>query len=508
MNRTLEINGRSLRLADVVEVALEGRRAVLSRAAKKNAARARRVLEELIDSGEVIYGVNTGFGKFAEIAIPREDLRTLQRNLVLSHAAGVGAPLPDAVVRAAMLLKANTMASGHSGVRTEVIETLIAMLNAGVHPVIPSKGSVGASGDLAPLAHMTLVLLGAGEARAGGECRPGRQALADAGIEPVELAAKEGLALLNGTQVMTAAGVLALHRAERLYRSADVVGAMSVEALSGNDSPFDARIHAVRGQDGQILVAGNLTRLLKGSEILKQRPLRRVQEAYSLRCMPQVHGAGRDAFRYVRSVLEKEINGVTDNPIVFPEDRDVLSGGNFHGEPLALGLDTLGMAIAGLGAISERRITHLMDASTSDLPGFLSSRQGLDSGFMIAQITAASLVSQNKVLAHPSSVDSVPTSANQEDYVSMGMTSAMKATEIIENTEHILAVELLCAARGIDLRAPLRPAPPLKDAHRAFRTVVSPMEEDRFLAPDIEEAADFIRSGALLDAVPRRIGLA
>ena len=505
MNKPLEINGQTLTLDDVVDVAYTERKVVLSTEAKQRVQHARDVLEDLIDSGEVIYGVNTGFGKFAEIAIPKEDLRTLQKNLVLSHAAGVGDPLPDDVVRAAILLKANTMASGHSGVRPVVIDTLLAMLNAGIHPVVPSKGSVGASGDLAPLAHLTLVALGQGEARVNGVVKDGGKALTEAGMMPLELAAKEGLALLNGTQVMTASGILTLNRSDRLFKNADVIGAMSVEALSGSASPFDSRIHDVRGQEGQKGVAANLIRLLEGSDILRERPMHRVQEAYSLRCMPQVHGAGRDALVYVRSVLEKEINAATDNPLVFADERDVLSGGNFHGEPLALALDTLGTALASLGAISERRITHLMDPSTSDLPGFLAERQGLDSGYMIAQITAASLTSQNKVLAHPASVDSVPTSANQEDYVSMGMTSALKAMEIAENTEHILAIELLCASRGIDIRTPLKPSPPLTEVYQGLRKIVPPMEEDRYLAPDIERAVDFIRSGGLLASVPSQL---
>ncbi len=505
MESVLIIDAKSLTVEDTLAVALDGRKVSLAEEARNRVKKSRMVLEKLIDSGKVMYGVNTGFGRFAEIIIPKQEIKELQQNIVLSHAAGVGEPLPDEIVRAVLLLKANSLASGYSGVRPVVIDTLIKMLNAGIYPIIPSKGSVGASGDLAPLAHMTLAALGLENVRVEGKKISAEKALSKAGIVPLELQAKEGLALLNGTQVMTAVGVLALHQAETLFLSGDIIGAMSVEALSGSLVPFDPRIHAARGQRGQIVVAANMRSLLQDSEILAKRPVSRVQEPYSLRCIPQVHGADRDALAYVRSILEREINGATDNPLIFVEDEEVLSGGNFHGEPLAIALDLLGIAASSLGGISERRIAKLMDTNMSGLPGFLATKQGLNSGFMLAQVTAAALVSENKVLAHPSSVDSIPTSANQEDYVSMGMTAATKALKILDNTEKIMAVELLCSSQGINLRHPLKPSPVLRKVHSSFRKIVPPLNGDRFLAPDIEKAALFIHSKNLIGFLPHDI---
>ncbi len=495
MNTPLIIDGKSLTIDDILSVACYGRKVKVADHAVSHVKQSRKILEKLVADGRIMYGVNTGFGRFAEITIPGSEINELQKNLVLSHAAGVGPLLPETVVRMIMLLKINTLVTGLPGVRIEVVNTLRDMLNAQVHPLIPSQGSVGASGDLAPLAHMVLVLIGKGKAFYRGRAGTGRSIMKRAGIPLLDLQAKEGLSLLNGTQAMTAVGLEALTGALNLFRFADVAGAMTVEALSGSAAPFDARIQKARGQKGQIIVAANLRNLLKGSEILEQRPVKRIQEAYSQRCMPQVHGAGRDAVAYVRSVLENEINGVTDNPLLFFEENEVVSGGNFHGEPLAIALDVLGIAVSSLGAMSERRIAHMMDAVASGLPGFLARKQGIHSGFMIAQITAASLVSENKIYAHPASVDSIPTSANQEDYVSMGMSSANKSLRIIENTRNILAIEMLCAAQGIEYRSPLKPSPSLLAILGAFRKVIPRLEKDRVIAPDIEKAAEWIGSG-------------
>ncbi len=499
--RKVLMDGKSLTLDDLWAAARGEVQAVLTLEAKARVEESRRLIESMIASGAVMYGINTGFGRFAEIGIPTEKLKELQLNLILSHAVGTGPLLEEDAVRAVLLLKANALASGYSGVRPVVIDTLLAMLNAGVLPEIPSRGSVGASGDLAPLAHMTLVMIGRGHVM-GRRRMSGKKALQDAGIPALEPESKEGLALLNGTQVMTAVGAIALEAAIRLYRSADVIGGISLEALSGSLDPFDSRIHEARGHAGQKTSAANLRALLEGSAIIAKRPVRRVQEPYSLRCMPQVHGAGRDVLAYVRSVLETEINGATDNPLVFAGQKKVISGGNFHGEPLALCLDALGMAVSSLAGISERRIAALMDSHASGLPGFLSPGEGIHSGFMIAHVTAAALVSENKVLAHPASVDSIPTSANQEDYVSMGMTSALKALDIVRNAERVLAVELLCAAQGVHLRLPLTPGRAVVSVLAEFHKGVGPLTQDRFLAPDIEEAHAFIRSGRLLEALP------
>jgi histidine ammonia-lyase len=488
----LRIDGHTLTLEAAGKAAEGGFHVVLDREAKKEISRTRRVLERNIESGKVMYGVNTGFGRFADITIPRTRLKQLQRNIVFSHATGTGPPLSDACVRLILLLKANSLASGYSGIRPAVIEYLLALYNHDVLPVIPSKGSVGASGDLAPLAHMALVLLGQGTAKVRGKIISGRRALSAIGLKPLELGPKEGLALLNGTQVMCSVGLLAWLRANHLYRSADVVSALSIEALSGSLNPFDSRIQKARGHAGQKMVAANIRKLLRNSPILRQKPIKRVQEPYSLRCIPQVHGAGRDLLDFVRRILETEINAATDNPLVFGESGAVLSGGNFHGEPLALAMDGLGMAVSGLAGISERRIASMMDSHATGLPGFLAYEEGIHSGFMIAQVQAAALVSENKVLAHPASVDSVPTSANQEDYVSMGMTAALKAMQILENTEKVVAVELLCAAQAVELRG-IEAAPATKALKTAFRQEVKSLGRDRILSPDIEKATAFLK---------------
>ncbi|HHS12519.1 MAG TPA: histidine ammonia-lyase [bacterium] len=501
MSKELIIDGQSLTTELVLDVALGYRRVVLSKAVARELEQSRHVLEKLIEAGKIMYGVNTGFGRFAEINIPADEIKALQMNIVLSHAAGVGEPLPDFVVRAIMLIKANSLASGYSGVRSVVIQSLLNLLNHRIHPMIPSRGSVGASGDLAPLAHMALTLLGEGKVRVGGRVLGSLSVLKKAGLRPLTLEAKEGLALLNGTQAMNGSGILAWARARNCYRSADIIGALSVEGLCGSRIPFDPRIHQARGQKGQIQCAANLYRLLESSSILENPSVNRVQEAYSLRCMPQVHGAGRDVLDYARSVLEIELNAVTDNPLVFSRQQEVLSGGNFHGEPLAYCFDAMGIALSGLSSISERRIAYLMDSHHSGLPGFLATRQGVDSGFMIPQVTAAALASENKGLAHPASVDSIPTSANQEDYVSMGMNAVNKLWQIIHNTETILGVEILAACQAVDCRKPSKPSPLMQKVHEAVRRRINRLGKDRFMAPDMETAADLVRSGTLVDSL-------
>jgi len=506
------IRGEGLTIEDVVRVARHGEAVGLAPAALERIAASRRLVDRFVAEERVIYGITTGFGKFAEVVISRADARRLQKNLIMSHAAGVGDPLPEEAVRAAMLLRVNALAKGFSGVRPETLQLLVAMLNEGVTPVIPEQGSLGASGDLAPLAHMVLVMLGLGEATHRGRRLPGAEALAVAGLQPVELEAKEGLALINGTQIMTAVGALALHDAEVLARTADAVAALTVDALRGIVTAFDPRVQAVRPHPGQKLVAENLRRLLANSTLATQQGELRVQDAYALRCIPQVHGASRDAIGYVRGVVERELNSATDNPLIFPDDEAVISGGNFHGQPVALAMDFLGIAASELANIAERRVERLVNPALSGLPAFLTRSGGLNSGLMIAQYTAAALVSENKVLAHPASVDSIPSSANQEDHVSMGTIAARKALRIVANARNVLAIELLCAAQALDLRpeaaqgARLRPGDGSGALYHRLREVVPALDEDRILHDDIVKAADLIASGAALAAVEAAIG--
>ena len=484
----LVVDGESLTLAAIAEVARRARPVCLARRARERLAAGRRRVEEAVASGEILYGVTTGFGKLADVAISSADARRLQENLIRSHAAGVGPALPVPVVRAMMLLRANALARGYSGVRPELVEMLLAMLNRGVHPVVPSRGSLGASGDLAPLAHLALVLIGRGEAEVAGERLPGAEALARAGLAPLELAPKEGLALINGTQAMTALGSLAVEEGLYLAAVADVAGALTLQALRGIPAAFDPRIHALRPHPGQQAAAAHLRRLLAGSRLVTRPGEVRVQDAYALRCMPQVHGAVRDALTHAATVLVTEANAVTDNPLVFP-DGDVLSGGNFHGEPVALVLDYAAAALAELGNIAERRIERLVNPQLSGLPAFLTRQGGLHSGLMLAQYTAAALVSENKTLAVPASVDSIPSSANQEDHVSMGMISALKLWRVVEHTRYILAIELLCAAQALEFVGPAGLSPATAAAYRAVREAVPPLAGDRELAPDIEALA-------------------
>src|SRR5262245_31341793 len=485
----VEIDGGSLTLEQTAAVA-DGAEVTIAPLAFKRVDRARRFVDDLVAKGEVVYGINTGFGALADVSIPAEKLRELQLNLVRSHACGIGEPLIDRAVRAIMLQRANVLTKGYSGCRMSLIESLVKMLNARVHPLIPSRGSVGASGDLAPLAHLALVVIGEGEADYKGERMPGGEALARAGIEPLTLEAKEGLALLNGTQAMTGVGGLALLAAERLADAAAVSGAIALEALKGTPVAFDHKIQAVRPHPGQMRTARRLRELIEGSAIRESHRDHavdpRVQDAYALRCMPQVHGAVRDALAHARRILEIEINSATDNPLVFVESGEVLSGGNFHGEPIALTLDYAAVAVADLGTISERRVERLVNPDLSGLPAFLTPNAGTNSGMMIAQVVAASLIAENNVLAHPASVTNLPTSGNKEDHVSMGMTSALKVDQVVKNVEMILAIELMCAAQGLDFLRPLKPSPRLAEAYSRVRDLVPTLDRDAPLSGYIE----------------------
>jgi histidine ammonia-lyase len=503
----LTLDGQPLTLAEIEAVSLQNRRVEVAPAARQRVAASRALIEQIVATGQTVYGVNTGFGKLSDVRISDDKLAQLQTNLVRSHAGGVGQPLGEAESRAMLLLRANVLAKGFSGCRIEVLELLVALLNADVHPVIPEKGSVGASGDLAPLAHLALVVIGEGEAFYKGERMPGGEALRRAGLKPVLLAAKEGLALLNGTQAMVAVGGLAVARAQRLARLADVAGAMSLDALMGTPVAFDPRIQQVRPHAGQIAAAAHLTALMQGSEIREshREHCSRVQDAYCLRCMPQVHGAVRGVLAHVASVFETEAGSATDNPLVFPEETsaegqnggDVLSGGNFHGAPLSYALDYAAIAVTDLAGITERRIDRLLNPDINEgLPAFLSPDPGLSSGFMIAQIVSAALINECQVLSHPSSTGSIPTDGGKEDHVSMGMTGALKLRQIVENVERIVAIELMCAAQAIEFRRPLQSSPQLEGVHDATRRVVPRLEQDRVLAGDIDALAGAIRGGA------------
>ncbi|HKF50018.1 MAG TPA: histidine ammonia-lyase [Terracidiphilus sp.] len=500
----LLLDGQPLTLGEIEDVALRGRAVEIAGTARERMATSRALIEQIVAAGQTVYGVNTGFGKLSDVRISDEDLAQLQTNLVRSHSGGVGQPLSEAESRAMLLLRANVLAKGFSGCRVEVAELLTKLLNAGVHPVIPEKGSVGASGDLAPLAHLALVVIGEGEAFYKGERMHGAEALRRAGLKPLQLAAKEGLALLNGTQAMVAVGGLAVARAQRLARLADVAGAMSLDALKGTPVAFDSRIQQARPHAGQIAAAAHLTALLLGSEIRDshRQHCSRVQDAYCLRCMPQVHGAVRDVLAHVGSVLQVEAGSATDNPLVFPgpdseePEHGVLSGGNFHGAPLSYAFDYAAIAVTDLAGITERRIDRLLNPDINEgLPAFLSPDPGLSSGFMMAQIVSAALINECQVLAHPSSTGSIPTDGGKEDHVSMGMTGALKLRQIVENVERIVAIELMCAAQAVEFRRPLKSSPQLEAVHDAIRGIVPRLEQDRVLAADIEALAAAVRSG-------------
>jgi len=505
----LHINGNDLTLEQVREVAVERRPVLLSADAREAVDRARAVVDEIVASNTLAYAITTGVGKLSDVRIAGEQIRELQVNLVRSHAAGVGEPLSVAETRAMMLLRANSLSKGYSGVRGIVIDSLCEMLNRGVTPFVPSQGSVGASGDLAPLAHLALALIGEGECvDAAGARIPSGDALKRAQIKPLVLEAKESISLINGTQGMLAVGTLALLAAETLVDSADVLGGLCCDALKGTDAAFDERIHKARPHNGQMKTAANLRKMLEGSQIREShRECGRVQDAYSLRCIPQVHGAVRDTLAHCREVFEIEANSAVDNPLVFITDArsfkgDVISGGNFHGEPLAFALDFLAIALSALAGISERRIERLVNPALSEgLPPFLAQGAGLNSGFMMPQVTAAALVSENKVLAHPASVDSITTSGNKEDYVSMGMTAAIKLKRIVENTRNVLAIEAMAVAQAIDFLAPLKSSKRGQAAHAAIRSVCPTVEKDRVMYKDFARIAELIASGKVAEVI-------
>jgi histidine ammonia-lyase len=501
----LRINGNSLSFDDLREVVYERRPALLEAEARENVAAARAVVDKLVRENRVAYAITTGVGKLSDVHIPPEQNRRLQLNLIRSHSAGVGEPLSQEETRAMMLLRANSLAKGFSGVRPEVIDLLCEMLNRGVHPVVPSQGSVGASGDLAPLAHLALAMIGEGEVWFENARMPAADAMKKAQIKPLVPEAKEAISLINGTQAMLAVGSLALLTAETLAATADVLGAMTLDALQGTDVAFDERIHAARPHAGQVKVAANMRRLIAGSQIrASHKGCGRVQDAYTLRCIPQVHGAVRDTLDFCRKTFEVELNSAVDNPLVFVRNKDedegdVISGGNFHGQALAMALDYLAIALTALAGISERRIERLVNPALNEgLPPFLAPDAGINSGFMMPQVTAAALASENKVLAHPASADSITTSGNKEDYVSMGMTAAIKLKKVVANTTHVLAIEACAAAQAIDFLAPLKTSPPLQHAHAAIRKVSARIDHDRVFATDFANLAALIRSGGVL----------
>ncbi|GAB1429985.1 histidine ammonia-lyase [Ignavibacteria bacterium] len=502
--QTLILDGNSLTIETLVKAIEIHARISLSDVARGNVRAARAVVDRWVERREIVYGVTTGFGEFANVVIPPEELELLQENLIVSHSAGAGDFLPDDIVRTMMILRVNALAKGHSGIREGTLDTLIAMLNADIIPAVPSQGSVGSSGDLAQLSHIALALIGRGTVLENGKAVPSGEAMRRAGIEPVSLKAKEGLALINGTQMMCAFGALTVAQARNLADTADIAGAFSLDALRGTDRAFDERLHRLRGFRGQSKTAENLRDLLSGSEIRKSHIEgdSRVQDAYSLRCMPQVHGASRDAIGYVWNVISTELNSANDNPLIFPDTEEHIEGGNFHGQPLALALDFLAIACAELGNISERRTERMVNGTLSGgLPRFLARRGGVESGMMIAQYTAAAIVSENKILCHPASVDSIPTSANQEDHNSMGSIAAQKAHKVVDSVETILAVELLCAAQAIEFHRPLTTSRPLEAVLQIIRSAVPKPEGDRVVYHDIQAVKQLIHSGAINRAV-------
>ncbi len=506
MVKPLIINGAGVKVSDIARVARQHAPVAISPEALQRVERSRMMLEKLIAEDAVVYGITTGFGRFSDVKISREDAIALQKNLIASHAAALGDPLPEETVRAALLLRLNALARGCSGVRPLLVEHLAEVLNRGVVPVIPEQGSLGASGDLAPLSHLALVLTGEGEAYYAGERMSGAEALAAAGLEPVTLVEKEGLALINGTQVMTAIGSLAYHDAVNLFKAALVTAALTLEAQLGVPDAFDPLIGEVRPYSGHRYTADAVLRLLEGSSLIGS-DRHKVQDAYSLRCIPQVHGAAWNALDYVNGILEVEINSVNDNPLLFPDHDRVLSGGNFHGQPVAQAMDFMAIAVAELGSIAERRIERLVNPSLSGLPPFLVREGGLNSGLMIAQYTAASLVSENKGLCHPASIDSIPSSANQEDHVSMGTTAARKARRVVDNTARVIGIELLVAAQAADFRGSEGLGRGTAAAYRLLREEVDFLEKDRILYPLINRAVDLVAGGRLVEAVEKEVNL-
>jgi len=505
--RTISLGADGMTLEDLVAIARKGARVRIKKSSENRIIQSRKLIEQWVREGTTVYGVTTGFGALSNVTISGKDTRKLQKNILMSHAAGTGQPLDEETVRAVIALRIKDLAKGHSGIRLETVQQLIELLNRGVCPVIPEKGSVGASGDLAPLAHLSLVLIGMGEAVIQGKRMSGRKALNQCGLRPYLLEAGEGLALVNGTQVMTAIGGLAVYDAMRLSKLTDIAAAMSLEVLMGSRTEFDQRIHRLRPHPGQATAADNMARVVQNSEIItSHKDCGRIQDAYTLRCSPQVHGASKDGIAYTRKVIETEMNSSTNNPLIFPETRDFLLGGNFHGQPVALALDFLCMALAELSNISERRIERLVNPMLSGLPAFLVSDGGLNSGFMIAQYTAASLVSENKILSHPACVDSIPTSANKEDHVSMGTIAARKSKATVRNTECVVAIELLCAAQALDLFTNLKPGEGTLAAYRVIRKAIPHLDKDRVLSNDIEKVIRLMRSGDVLTAVEKKVG--
>ncbi|MDO4711080.1 MAG: histidine ammonia-lyase [Peptostreptococcaceae bacterium] len=506
MNKVV-LTHQGICLKDVIDVAKNGYILELSEEVKNSISESRKIVDDYVAQERVVYGITTGFGKFSDVFISKEDTGRLQTNLIVSHACGVGEPFPEHIVRAIMMLRLNALSRGLSGIRLSTVEQLLNMINKHVHPVIPEKGSLGASGDLAPLSHMVLTMLGLGEAFYEGKRMSSAEALKLAGMEPIELSSKEGLALINGTQVMTAVGCFALYQAQMLAKQSDINVGLTMEALEGISDAFDPRIHEARGQKGQIATADNVLRIIENSQNITRQGEKRVQDAYAIRCSAQVIGATKDALEYVKQKIEIEINAVTDNPLIFKEDDSVISGGNFHGQPMALPMDFLAIAIAELANISERRLERLVNPALSNgLPAFLAKDGGLNSGFMIVQYSAAALVSENKILAHPASVDSIPSSANQEDHVSMGTIAARKALEIAENTKNVLAMELMGACQGIDLRGSKPLGKGSEAAYRAVREKISLVEKDRVMYTDIDRYAELLDSRELIEKVERAVG--
>lgn len=499
------ITGNDLTLDEVVAVCRNYKKVELSDFAVERVLKSRKVVDDFVENEDVVYGITTGFGKFSDVTISKEESKTLQKNLIISHSVGAGKPFDSEVVRGIILLRINNLAKGYSGARLETIQTMIEMLNRRVHPIIPEKGSLGASGDLAPLSHMVLPMIGLGQAEYEGEIMAGEEAMEKAGIPVIELTAKEGLALINGTQVMTALAALTVYDSLNIIKTADIAAALSFEAQNGIIDALDQRLHDIRPHKGQTDTARVLTELLTGSKMTTKQGEIRVQDAYSLRCVPQVHGASKDAINYVKEKIEIEINSVTDNPIIFPETNEGISGGNFHGQPMALSLDFLGIALSELANISERRIERLVNPTLSGLPAFLVEHGGLNSGFMIVQYSAAALVSENKILAHPASVDSIPSSANQEDHVSMGTIAARKAKEIMENVRRVLAMEIMCACQGIDLRGNKGLGAGTKPVYDEVRKVVPMLKEDRPIYDDINKCEELIKNGTITKACEGRI---
>ncbi len=502
------IGEKRLTIADVVDVARNGYHVEVSEAAWEKVQKSRDLVEKDGEEERVSYGITTGFGKFSDVVVSQSETADLQKNLIISHSCGVGEPLPEEVVRGIMFLRIANLSIGNSGIRRVTMEKLLELLNKRVHPVVPEKGSLGASGDLAPLSHIVLTVLGLGEAFYKGERMSSGEALAKAGIEPLpNLSSKEGLALINGTQVMTAIGALAVHDAEVLAKTADIACALTSEALNGITCAYDHKVHEVRGHSGQIDTAKNLLRVLENSRMTTKQGEMRVQDPYVLRCAPQIHGASKDAINFIRERVEIEINAVTDNPLIFPEEDQVISGGNFHGQPMALPMDFLAIALSEIGNVSERRLERLVNPALSNgLPAFLTKRGGVNSGYMIVQYSAASLVSENKVLAHPASVDSIPSSANQEDHVSMGTIAARKAREILENSKKVVAMEIMAACQGIDLREERTLGRGSEQAYKVVREHIARLEDDRVMYYDINKVEGLISSEEILKRVEGEIG--